>query len=173
MSILSETDQTRLSSAAAESFVDSYYTALNGARNTIKNFYVATIPGANGRGLPHISYNGELIQDASEFQERFDKQMPWTHFEPQSFNVMVMNPSINALPEDKLNDRRAAERNMSLLVQVSGYVRLEERKDGPMRGFSESIVLVPTTEESAGKGTGKMDHGRKWLIQSQNFRFVV
>lgn len=173
MSILPDTEKTAISTDAAETFIDSYYTALNGARRTLTQFYVATSPGENGRSMPHISYNGELILDSADFQDKFDKQMPWTHFEPQSVNVMVMNPAMTALPENKKDDRKAAERNMSLLVQVSGYLRLEERKDGPMRGFSDSIVLVPATEEAAGKTTGKLDHGRKWLIRSQNFRFVV
>jgi NTF2-related export protein 1/2 len=48
-----------------------------------------------------------------------------------------------------------------------------ERKDGPLRGISESFVLVPNKEEVGAKGTGKGDHGRKWLIQTQNFRIVV
>ena len=168
MATLTETDYTRVSTDAGEHFVDLYYTALNGSRNHIKSFYVPT--STAGRALPHISFNGELIQDASVFQERFEKQMPWTHFEPQSVNVHVMNPSMN--PTDG-KSKRDAERNMSLAVQVSGYVRLAERKEGPMRGFSDSFVLVPNKEEVGGRGTGKQDHGKKWLIQTQNFRFVV
>ena len=168
MATLTETDYTRVSTDAGEHFVDLYYTALNASRNQIKSFYVPTTTA--GRGLPHISFNGELIQDASAFQERFEKQMPWTHFEPQSVNVHVMNPSMN--PSES-KSKRDAERNMSLAVQVSGYVRLVERKEGPMRGFSDSFVLVPNKEEVGGRGTGKQDHGKKWLIQTQNFRFVV
>jgi NTF2-related export protein 1/2 len=42
-----------------------------------------------------------------------------------------------------------------------------------MRGFADSMVLVPNKEEVGGKGTGKTEHGRKWVIQTQNFRFVV
>ena len=169
MATLSETDFTRVSTEAGEHFVDSYYTALNGSRNTITSFYVPAVTPAPGRGLPSISYNGELVQDAAVFQERYEKEMPWTHFEPQSVNVHVMNPSITADAKTK----KDAERNMSLVVQVSGYVRIAERKDGPMRGFSDSFVLVPNKEEVGGRGTGKQDHGRRFLIQSQNFRFVV
>lgn len=51
--------------------------------------------------------------------------------------------------------------------QVSGYVRLFERKDGPMRGFADHLVLV------ANKDLGKSGEGRQWVIQTQNFRFVV
>jgi NTF2-related export protein 1/2 len=172
MATLTETDYARVSTDAGEHFVDAYYAALNGNRSQIISFYIPTTPGPSpGRGLPHISYNGELIQDASTFQDKFEKQMPWTHFEPQSLNVHVMNPSLTPMEEGK--SKKDAERNMSLVVQVSGYVRLQERKEGPMRGFSDSFVLVPNKEEVGGRGTGKQDHGRRWLIQSQNFRFVV
>lgn len=171
MATLTETDYTRVSTEAGEHFIDAYYSALNGSRTNITSFYIPTSPGPTaGRGLPHISYNGELLTDASAFQERFEKQMPWTHFEAQSVNVHVVNPYITPA-EGK--SKREAERNMSLVVQVSGYVRLQERKEGPMRGFSDSFVLVPNKEEVGGRGTGKQDHGRRWLIQSQNFRFVV
>lgn len=170
MATLTETDLTRAATEAGEHFADAYYTALNGARNQLQSFYVpaTTLPPA--RGLPHLSYNGEVLHDAAAFGQRFEAHMPWTHFEPQSTNVHVMNPSIGPV-EGKT--KRELERNISLLVQVSGYVRLYERKDGPMRGFSDSFVLVPDKEDAGGRQTGKMDHGRQWVIQTQNFRFVV
>lgn len=171
MATLTETDLVRASTEAGEHFVDTYYSALNGQRSTIKQYYVHTTPSPNGRQLPHISYNGQLIEDAGAFQETFEKQMPYTHFEPQSLDVHVMNPS--TAPLEGKATKRDAERNVSLTVQVSGYVRLVERKEGPMRGFSDSFVLVPNTEEASGRGAGKADSGKKWLIQTQNFRFVV
>ena len=171
MAALTETDYARVSTDAGEHFVDLYYTCLNASRNQLKSFYVPATTVTAGRGLPHISFNGELIQDAAVLQEKFEKEMPWTHFEPQSVNVHVMNPSM--VPLDSKATKRDAEKNMSLAVQVSGYVRLVERKEGPMRGFSDSFVLVPNKEEVGGRSTGKLDHGKKWLIQSQNFRYVV
>ena len=170
MATLTDTDYTRVSTGAAEHFVDEYYTALNGSRHRIKDFYVPTSALASGRSLPHVSYNGELVGDATAFQERYEKQMPWTHFEAQSVDVHVMNPSLSVTEG---MSKRDLERNMSLVVQVSGYVRLEERGSGPMRGFSDNFVLVPNKEEAGGRGTGKQDHGKRWLIQTQNFRFVV
>ena len=167
MATLTETDLTRLSTEDGESFADAYYTTLNASRNQIASFYVPASTGP--RPLPHISYNGELL-NASSFQERFEKDMPYTHFEPQSTNVHVMNPSIGPAAGA---GKREAESNVSLVVQVSGYVRLQERKEGPMRGFSDSFVLVPNKTEMGGKGTGKQSAARRWLIQTQNFRFVV
>lgn len=172
MTTLTETDYTRISTDAAERFVDMYYTALNGARNTIKSFYMPSLIQDNGRTLPHIAYNGEHVADAASFQERWEKAMPYTHFEAQSVNVHVMNPCIVPVSADAQN-KRDAERNMSLIVQVSGAVRLVERKEGPLRGFSDSFILVPNKEEVGGRGTRGQDQGKRWLIQSQTFRFVV
>ncbi|EMC91478.1 hypothetical protein BAUCODRAFT_329773 [Baudoinia panamericana UAMH 10762] len=168
MATLTETDYARVSTDAAERFVDLYYSALDGSRSSIKTYYVPTIVQDNGRGLPSISYNGELLADSAAFQERWEKQMPWTHFEAQSVNVHVMNPTM--MPGAG-RSKKDAEHNMSLIVQVSGSVRLGERREGPLRGFSDSFVLVPNAELS--RAAGKGGHGRPWLIQSQTFRFVV
>jgi NTF2-related export protein 1/2 len=163
MAPLTETELVRISTAAAETFTDAYYTALSASRSTISSFYLPPSTPSTGRSLPHISYNGELLHDPAVFQTRYEKEMPWTHFEVQSVNVHVLNPTLAG----------QGERGMSMVVQVSGYVRLKERKEGPMRGFADSMVLVPNKEEVGGKGTGKTEHGRKWVIQTQNFRFVV
>lgn len=171
MATLTETDYTKVSTDAAEHFVDLYYSALDGHRNQISTYYVPTIAQDNGRGLPSISYNGELITDSAPFQERWEKQMPRTHFEVQSVNVHVMNASMTSATVGK--GKKDAERNMSLIVQVSGSVRLGERREGPLRGFSDSMVLVPNSQAAGARGTGKPEHGKKWLIQSQTFRFVV
>ena len=161
---------TRIATDAGDHFVDAYYTVLNGSRNTLAQYYIPSQTLPSGRTLPHISYNGEVINHADAFQEKFDKLMPWTHYEVQSLNVHVLNPCIDP---DGSKTKKDAERNLSLVVQVSGFVRLVERKDGPIRGFSDNFVLVPNKEEAGGRGTGKQDHGRRWLIQTQNFRFVV
>jgi NTF2-related export protein 1/2 len=170
MATLTETDYTRVSNDAAEHFTDAFYTALNGSRNQLASFYVPAIIQPSGRGLPHISYNGEVTNDAAAFADKFAKEMPWTHYEPQSLDVHVLNRAL--LPVEG-KSKKELERNMSLTVQVSGYVRLYERKDGPMKGFSDSFVLVPNKEEVGGKGTAKSGHGRQWVIQTQNFRFVT
>ncbi|KAK5711219.1 hypothetical protein LTR17_018511 [Elasticomyces elasticus] len=167
MAALTDTDYTKLATETGERFIDSYYSALDGVRGSIKSFYVPTIVQENGRGLPNITYNGEVIGDAASFQERWEKQMPRTHFEAQSVNVHVLNPTLKPTEGMKKKD---VEPNMSLIVQVSGSIRIGQPKEGPLRGFSDSFVLVPNSELSGGAGTGKQDHGRQWLIQSQTFR---
>ncbi|KAJ8608799.1 hypothetical protein MRB53_039484 [Persea americana] len=165
---LSETDKTKLATEAAESFVDLYYTAINAARHTLKDFYLPSSP--SGGQLLRIIYNGELLQDAKVLQERFENEMPWCHYEAQSVNAHVMNPCIDP---NGSKTKKEAERNLSLLVQISGYVRLVERKDGPIRAISDNFVLVPNKEGVGAKGTGIQDQGKRWVIQSQNFRYVV
>ena len=161
--------------AAAESFVDAFYNALNSARQSIASFYVPQTALPTGRTLPVITYNGTQLSDPQAFQSTFENQMPYAFYEAQSVNVHVANPAIAPLDASATGRGRVKqmEQNMSLLVQVSGYVRLHERKDGPMRGFSDTLMLVPNKEETGGKGKAKSGEGRNWLIQSQNFRFVV
>lgn len=152
--------------------MDTYYNALNGARSTISTFYMprATLP--SGKTLPTITYNGTQLSDPDEFQSLFANQMPFTYFEVQSFNATVLNPALTPIDVEKAKPKEI-EQNMSVLVQVSGYVRLMERKEGPLRGFSDHLVLMPNKEEVGAKGKDKTGEGRTWIIQSQNFRFVV
>ena len=156
---------------AAEDFTEAYYNALNSARTTIASFYIPPSAVSGGRPLPLITFNGEQLADPTALQTTFDTQMPYTFFDVQSLNVHVMNPTLTEIGSTA--NKAQARSNMSLLVQVSGYVRLVERKEGPMRGFSDSMVLVPNKEEAGGKGKAKSGEGRNWLIQTQNFRFVV
>ncbi|KAK0922425.1 hypothetical protein LTR57_007897 [Friedmanniomyces endolithicus] len=149
---LTETDYTKLATDIAERFTDTYYSTLSDARGSIKTFYVAAIAQDNGRGLPNITYNGELFLDSATFQDRWVKDMPRTHLEAQSLNVHVLNPSIKPTAGMK---KKEAARNMSLIVQVSGSMRIGQPKEGPLRGFSDSFVLVPNEE------LGKQDVGRQ------------
>lgn len=126
----------------------------------------------SGKLLPNITYNGTQLSDPSEFQSIYATQMPFAYFEVQSFNATVLNPSLAPIDKEKARPKEL-ESNVSVLVQVSGYVRLIERKEGPMRAFSDHLVLVPNKEEVGAKGKDKTGEGRSWLIQSQNFRFVT
>lgn len=169
---LSDTDRVKISTEVAETFLEAYYNALNGPqRTTIATFYLPPTPGSTpSRNLPIINYNGDISNCGSQFSKKFD-EMPYTFYETQSFNVQVLNPCLDPAGS---KTRKEAERNMSLAVQVSGTVRLNERKEGPLRGFADDMVLLPNkTEITGAKGTGKVGEGRQWVIQTQNFRFVV
>jgi NTF2-related export protein 1/2 len=133
-----------------------------------------TLP--DGKTLPVLTFNGNIIPDPTALQTMFTTQMPTAHYEVQSYDAQVINPAYATAETQAAGvvggvapaggDGRA---NISLLVLVSGYVRYGENvKEAAMRGFSESFVLVPNLalERTRGKGDG-------WLIQSQNFRLVV
>ncbi|TKA76298.1 hypothetical protein B0A49_00900 [Cryomyces minteri] len=173
MAVPSEDVLTKVSTEAAEDFIDAYYTALDGSRTTISSYYMPQQTLPDGRIIPVIVYNGNVLANAAAFQQMFENNMPFTHYEVQSVNSHIMNPTFSSADLQKQTpDQERSEKNMSVLVQVSGYVRLEERKEGPMKGFSETIVLVPNVA-AMGKGKGKGSEQRSWLIQSQNFRYVV
>ena len=129
-----------------------------------------TLP--SGKSLPLITYNGAQMTSPIEFQSLYANQMPFAYFEVQSLNATVLNPTLTPIDVEKARPKEV-ENNMSVLVQVGGYVRLMERKEGPMRGFCDTLVLVPNKEEVGGKGKDKTGEGRSWVIQTQNFRFVV
>ncbi|KAI4720016.1 hypothetical protein E4T48_03635 [Aureobasidium sp. EXF-10727] len=168
---LGEDTLTRVSANAAETFTDAYYVALTSARGSLADYYVPKTVLPTGKLLPQISYNGTVISDPDDFSTTYTTQMPYTFFEVQSINAHVLNQAL--APLDKTAKPKEQEANMSILVHVSGYVRLVERKEGPMRAFSDSLVLVPNKEEAGAKGKAKTGEGKSWLIQNQNFRFVV
>ncbi|KAF2090487.1 nuclear transport factor 2 domain-containing protein [Saccharata proteae CBS 121410] len=156
---------------AAETLSDTYYPALQNARHTLHTFYLPHTTLPDGKIVPSIVWNGNVFDDPIKFQKMFEAEMPYTFYDVQSLDVQVLNPRLG-LPhgaEDNEEQRKKWKDvdNVSLLVMVSGFMRLEERRDGPTKMFSETFVLVPNPERG-----GKKDV-RKWLIQTQNLRYVV
>ena len=122
----------------------------------------------DGKPLPAIVFNGNIIPDAAAFQNMFQQDMPPAHYEVQSYDCHVLNP--NYTVDGTQGSGAASGKNMTILVTVSGYVKFGEPREAATRGFSENFVLVPNAEATA-KGRGKQ--AKDWLIQSQNFRLVV
>ncbi|KAF2237599.1 NTF2-like protein [Viridothelium virens] len=160
--------RTKISTEAAESFAESYYLALRSSRATIASFYLPKSESPDGKIYPSLVLNGASLDDGMTVQKFFIEEMPFTHYEAQSIDCHVLNPNLKPLESGR---KAEAERNMSLLVSVSGWVRLQELSKGPMRGFSETFVLVPNEEFPKGKAP-KTDK-KSWLIQTQNFRYVT
>jgi NTF2-related export protein 1/2 len=149
--------------------VEAYYDILSNARTSIVNYYQAKETAPDGATLPNIVWNGNQIPGAEAFQKMFVDEMPYTFYETQSIDCHVLNdqfypPSAGV----RINN----DKNLSLLVVVSGYLRLEDRKEGPMREFSETLILVPNKDKASGR-TNAASSKRNWLIQTQIFRFVV
>lgn len=151
-------------SAAADIFTDAYYACLQNARHAISSYYVPKETLPDGKQIPGITWNGNALEDAMAFQKMFENDMPFTHFEVQSLDCHILNPSIPTAS----NNPKEVEKSFSILIVVSGLVRLEEPKNGPLKGFTETLVLAPNRDKANKKGPR-----RDWLIQNQNFRYVV
>ncbi|EDN07735.1 conserved hypothetical protein [Histoplasma mississippiense (nom. inval.)] len=167
-----------------EAFVQSFYPALQSARDTIASFYAPTPV------LSKLLFNGNIVADGPSVQEIFTNQMPPTRYDIQSYDCQIINTNYPALPaSSSLSSASSAvtaasaARNMSILVLVNGSVRFEvevEPGDSTNRRFSETFVLVPNAQAAAAAAAaaaaGEAPKGReqekRWLIQSQNFRLV-
>ncbi|KAL1858446.1 hypothetical protein Plec18167_006967 [Paecilomyces lecythidis] len=163
MAAPTEDTLTKISTDAATSFIQSFYTALKSDRTSIAAFYSPV--------TSTILFNGNVVSDGSAVQDIFVNQMPPTHYEVQSVDCQIINasfPTPTAAGVKPASQRSV--KDMSLLVIVSGYVRFGESQDLPQRGFSETFTLTPNPAADQGpKAKGKRD----WAIQSQNFRLVV
>jgi NTF2-related export protein 1/2 len=157
-----------LTHPAAENFTDAYYTALQSSRNTISSYYVPKTELPSGQTIPSIVLNGAVFDDGDAVQKFFINEMLPSGYEVQSLDCHVLNPSLKPLETGRKTE---LTRNMSLLVSVNGYVRLQEGRSGPMKGFSETFVLVPNEEFT--KGKAPRTEKKSWLIQTQNFRYVT
>ncbi|KAI4143475.1 MAG: hypothetical protein L6R39_004558 [Caloplaca ligustica] len=159
----------KISTNAAQYFVDSYYAALNDHRGTITSFYMdgAEMPG--GKPLPTISFNGNQIPDALAMQTMFEQQMPQSHYQVQCYDCHVVNP--NYIAEGTQGWPAKTGKNMTILVAVSGYVKYGDPKEAKPRAFSETFLLVPNPAAAVSKQ--RLKNVKEWLIQTQNFRIVV
>lgn len=150
---------TRVSTEAAEEFVQSFYPALNSNRARIASFYSPAIST--------ILFNGNPVADGNAVQDIFVNKMPPTRYEVQTFDCQIINKAYPTPTATGLKTpNQLTIRDMSILVVVSGYVQFGAEIDQPQRGFSETFVLVPSPG-------GKNKNRSGWLIQSQNFRLVV
>ena len=164
------TINTYISSVAASNFVETYYSALNRSRETIASFYMQATTMADGKSLPVILFNGNVIESPDAMQTMFKNKIPESHYEVQDYDCHVLNP--HYIPENATHVDTETGKNMVILVNVNGQVRYGEDKSAlnPLKGFSETVVLVPNPL-AARKERGRAL--KEWLIQSQNFRLVV
>jgi NTF2-related export protein 1/2 len=130
---------------------------------------VAAQPLPDGTSIPDILWNGNSFADGSALQKMFADEMPaHLFYDVHAFDSQVLNPRFSTDPKIK------ADKNFSMLVTTSGHLRLEDRKTGPLKDFSETFLLVPNVEKAVtGAGKGAVSRTRDWLIQMQNFRYVV
>ncbi|KAL8945950.1 MAG: hypothetical protein Q9222_007585 [Ikaeria aurantiellina] len=159
----------KVSTNAAQYFVESYYAALNHHRDTIPAFYMAPALLPGGKTLPSISFNGNQIPDVAALQSLFEQQIRQSHYEVQCYDCQVLNP--NYLPEGTQGWPAKTGKNMTILVAVSGYVKYGNPKEATPRAFSDTFLLAPNPAASTSKQ--RLKNVKEWLIQTQNFRIVV
>jgi len=95
-------------------------------------------------------------------QKTFE-EMPPLWFEIQTVDCQILNP--RTFPD------LSSDRNFSMIVIVSGYMRVDDKELGPMHEFTETFHLVPNRDRMLQRGAAK--GLRSWLIQSQVFRYLV
>ncbi|KAE9981423.1 hypothetical protein EG327_006231 [Venturia inaequalis] len=169
----SEDELVKVSSEAALEFVKEYYTALTDSRPTIENYYCTpkkTKEAEDGStSTPTIEWNGNAYATAADFKTMYTQSMPkYVNFEVHAVDAQVLNPQFDTEAGPKVKPAK----NISIIVSVNGQLRLEERLKGPLKEFHESFLLVPNIDKMVLE-KGPCMEKKDWLIQVQNFRYVV
>ena len=129
-------------------FVKDYYDVLNSSRREhLASYYVKDGATPSGKALPTIIYNGNVIPGAQAMQDLYEKEMPKTRYEAQSYDAQVMNPGSTAAGASEADIKSG--RAMTILVSISGYVKYGELRSAVTRGFSETFILVPNPDQKA------------------------
>lgn len=152
---------------AAELFVARYYEALN-RNSTLLPFYMDST--ARYTTKADISINGAIVTSPAEYSKLLEEQGPGVHYEAESFDTHVLNPSFAYSAPDHIPDQDMREKKgerMSVAVTVMGKVRYGKGKDAPVKMFNETFVLVPNWDAMVRNPPRGI---RRWLIMSQNFR---
>lgn len=123
----------------------------------------------DGKPLPAIVFNGNVIPDPTAMQKMFQEQMPKAEYVPGDYDCHVLNPNYVVDGKQQTSSSVSSGRNMTILLTVSGFVKYGQPRSVEPRGFSETFVLIPNPSAS---GSGRSRQGKEWLIQSQNFRLV-
>ncbi|KAM4066452.1 hypothetical protein HRG_000551 [Hirsutella rhossiliensis] len=159
--------EVRVSSEAAETFVNHYYQALNN-RSTLQPFYINS--SARHSTTADISINGKVVATPDDYSSLLDAQGPGVRYEIESLDAHVINPSSAYNAPDKIHEEAKVERNggrMSIAVTTMGKVQFGKGRDAPQKMFNETFVLVPNWDSMARNPPRGI---KRWLIMSQNFR---
>ncbi|CAI6096793.1 hypothetical protein V2G26_016264 [Clonostachys chloroleuca] len=159
--------EVHASSEAAEIFVNNYYDALN-RRQPLLPFYVNS---TTRYSIPaDISINGAQVATPADYYNLLEAQGAGVHYDVESFDTHVLNPSFQYNAPENIYDGNKAEKSgarMSIIVTVMGRVQYGKGKEAPQKMFNETFVLVPNWEalqRNPPRGV------KRCLIMSQNFR---
>ncbi len=157
----------QLTTTAAETFVNNYYQAVNSKAN-LQNFYINSSPRYS---IPaDISINGSVVAAPSDYSKLLEAQGSGVHYDVESLDAHVMNPSFKYGMPDNIHDAAKAETRgsrMSLVVTAMGRVQFGKGREAPQKMFNETFVLVPNWDSMARNPPRGV---KRWLIMSQNFR---
>ncbi|KAJ3499190.1 hypothetical protein NLG97_g546 [Lecanicillium saksenae] len=159
--------EVQVSGEAADNFVNTYYQAINSKAN-LQSFYVNTSPRYTISA--DISINGQLVATPADYLKLIEAQGNGVHYDVESLDSHVMNPSFKFGMPENVHDAAKAERNgsrMSIVVTAVGRVQFGKGKDAPQKMFNETFILVPNWDAMA---RNPPRGAKKWLIMSQNFR---
>ena len=152
---------------AADNFVNNYYQAINN-RATLLPFYINSSPRY---AIPaDISINGAVVATPADYSQLLEAQGPGAHYEIESFDAHVVNPSFQYGAPENVQTNTRVEKNgkkMSIAVTIMGKVQFGRGREALQKMFNETFVLVPNWESMAGNPPRGL---MRWLIMSQNFR---
>ncbi|POS85319.1 hypothetical protein EPUL_003040 [Erysiphe pulchra] len=155
--------------SVAQDFIETYYPALNSksGRSALASFYVKS-----ENTKPDIIINGNAIPSPTDLQKLFETQVQKAQYDVQSYDAHILNSNYNFGDFSHQTQPDKDGKRASVIVLVSGSVKYgRENEEADVRGFTESVVLVPNLEVMGPKAMKKK--ARKWSIASQNFRLVA
>ncbi|KAL6849146.1 hypothetical protein ACO1O0_008676 [Amphichorda felina] len=159
--------EVKASSEAAQNFVSRYYEALN-RRTALLPFYVNSTTRYSIKA--DISINGAQVETPADYYNLLEAQGAGVHYEAESIDTHVVNPSFQYNAPDNIPNPDKVERTggrMSIVVTVMGKVQYGKGREAPRKMFNETFVLVPNWEAMQRNPPGGI---KQWLIMSQNFR---
>ncbi|KAF5018134.1 hypothetical protein F66182_9897 [Fusarium sp. NRRL 66182] len=155
------TTEVQASSEAAEVFVTNYYQAINKHAN-IDPFYINS--SSRYPISADISINGAVVPTPADYSKLLEAQGKDVHYETESLDAHVMNPSFSMGAPENVYDNARKEKNgerMSIIVTVMGRVQYGKGRDAPQKMFNETFVLVPNwavmTKNPPGGGWARKD----------------
>ncbi|OTB06133.1 hypothetical protein M426DRAFT_21250 [Hypoxylon sp. CI-4A] len=157
--------QAKISSEAAQNFVDSFYEALN-RRRPMGNYYASTSPRLTSAGVkPDISINGLALADVAAYEALLETQGAPVTYDVASFDAQPVNPNFQQGAGGPADGNPAAAAaaavragdRLSFALQVSGTVRYgrghvassSDKNHGPA---VSAAPAVGTTDTSGGGG---------------------
>lgn len=187
MAYPSQEIDVKVSSEAAQSFVEWYYNDINDHRS-LASFYVNASSKYTNAGITaDITINGAVLASPAEYEALLDEQRGAApnkangtdhgsrtsalkvRYEVDGFDTQVINNDYGlACPEHILS--RGPDKSggrISMVVGVQGVVHLGAAPDTQHKRFHEVFVLVPNWDA---RGRNPPRNAKRFLISSQNYR---